>query len=151
MKALFNLTDRIKQELTSNPLINDITLGNILDVDLDKQTVFPMAHVSITNGSISSSTATVNVSILFMDIVDETPEATVDKYYGNDNEHFVLNSMLSAASQVVQNLMRGDMYSDGFQVEDDATVEFFSERFENKLAGVGIDFSVVINNNVELC
>jgi len=63
-----------------------------------------------------------------------------------------MNSMFSAATKTVQELMRGELYADGFQVdEDDVSVEFFSERFEDKLAGVGIDFTVAIKNTLDLC
>ena len=48
--------------------------------------------------------------------------------------------------------MRGDSYSQGFQIEEDTvSVEFFSERFEDKLAGVGVDFTVAIQNTLDLC
>jgi len=60
--------------------------------------------------------------------------------------------MFAAATKTVQELMRGDTYSQGFQVEDDnVAVEFFSERFEDKLAGVGIDMTVTIKNTLDLC
>lgn len=151
MKALFNLTEAIKSELENNALINSVTFGDLLEVDLNKQDIFPMAHVGLTSATIGSSTSTVQVSILFLDVVDETKEAQTDKFFGNDNEHYVLNSMLSAATKTVQSLMRGDLYSQLFQVEDDPSVEFFSERFEDKLAGVGLDFTVTISNNIDLC
>jgi hypothetical protein len=48
--------------------------------------------------------------------------------------------------------MRGDLYRDGFQVEqDDVSLEFFSERFEDKLAGVGLDMTITIKNTLDLC
>ena len=42
--------------------------------------------------------------------------------------------------------------SKAFQLEeDDVAIEFFSERFEDKLAGVGVDFTVAIKNTLDLC
>lgn len=151
MKALFNLTEAIKAELEANALINSVTFGDLLEVDLNKQDIFPMAHVGLTSATIGSSTSTVQVSILFLDVVDISKDENTDKFFGNDNEHWVLNSMMAAATKTIQSLLRGDLYSQLFQVEDDANVEFFSERFEDKLAGCGVDFTVTISNNIDQC
>jgi|TARA_B110000908_G_scaffold17449_1_gene19607 hypothetical protein len=152
MKALFDLTDKIKTELENNPLINQVTFGDLFEVDLLKKNIYPLAHVGMQSAQISGGVAYVDISILFLDIVDEQKQAQTDQFYGNDNEHFVLNNMFAAATKTVQELMRGDTYSQGFQVEDDnVAVEFFSERFEDKLAGVGIDMTVTIKNTLDLC
>jgi len=153
MKALYDLQEKIRVELQSNKLINSVTFGDLFDIDLQKHSIFPLAHVGISTGTINveSGTAYINVSILFLDVVDETKKKETDHYYGNDNESFVFNSMFVAASKTVAELSRGSLYSEGYQVEENVAVEFFSERFENKLAGCGIDFPVLIKNTIDLC
>jgi hypothetical protein len=148
MKALLNLTEAIRAELEGNELINSVSFGDMSDVDLDKQSMFPMAHISLSTAQIGSATSTLGVSILFLDVVDETKER--DEFY-KSNEQFIWNSMLAAATKTVQELKRGDLYANLYQVEEDVTAEFFSERFEDKLAGVGLDMSVTIVNNIDLC
>jgi len=152
MNNIFKLTDAIKEELQSNELINQVTFGDLFEVDLLKQNIYPLAHVGVTSAQLGQGVAYVEMSILFLDIVDESVAQKTDQFYGNDNEHFVLNSMFSAATKTVQELMRGDLYSQGFQVEaENVSMEFFSERFEDKLAGVGVDFTVAIKNTLDLC
>ena len=152
MNNIFKLTDAIKEELQSNALINQVTFGDLFEVDLLKKNIFPLAHVGMASARIGEGVAYVDISILFLDIVDEQKQEQTDQFYGNDNEHFVLNSMFSAATKTVQELMRGDLYRDGFQVEqDDVSLEFFSERFEDKLAGVGLDMTIAIKNTLDLC
>ena len=152
MNNIFKLTDKIKEELESNALINQVSFGDLFEVDLLKQNIFPLAHVGMSTAQIGQGVAYVSMSILFLDIVDEVKKEQTDQFYGNDNEHFVLNEMFSAANKTVQELMRGDLYRDGFQIEDDSvSVEFFSERFEDKLAGVGLEFTVAIKNILDLC
>ena len=152
MNNIFKLTDAIKEELQSNALINQVTFGDLFEVDLLKKNIFPLAHVGMSSARIGEGVAYVDISILFLDIVDEQKQEQTDQFYGNDNEHFVLNSMFSAATKTVQELMRGDLYRDGFQVEqDDVSLEFFSERFEDKLAGVGLDMTIAIKNTLDLC
>lgn len=151
MKNIFALTDAIKAELESNELINQVTFGDLFEVDLLKQNIFPLAHVGMTNATLSQGVAFVNMSILFLDVVDESKEEQTDQFYGNDNENYVLNSMFAAATKTISELQRGDLYRRQFQIEQDVNIEFFSERFEDKLAGVGVDFTVTINNTLDLC
>lgn len=150
MKSLLNFTDRLKTELEGNPLINTVSIGDVTEVDLDKASLFPLAHLNISTGTIGSATSTVNIQIMFLDIVDETQETKSDNWYKNSNEIYVQNSMLAAATKVSQELLRGDLYRDLFQVEESITAEFVSERFQNMLSGVVIDLTVTINNNVDL-
>ena len=151
MKNIFALTDAIKAELESNQLINQVTFGDLFEVDLLKQNIFPLAHVGMTNAVLSQGIASINMSILFLDVVDESKEEQTDQFYGNDNENYVLNSMFAAATKTISELQRGDLYRRQFQIEQDVNIEFFSERFEDKLAGVGVDFTVTINNTLDLC
>ncbi len=152
MNNIFKLTEKIKEELMSNELINQVTFGDLMEVDLLKQNIFPLAHLGMDSASMSEGVASVRLSILFLDIVDESKTVESDKFYGNDNEHYVLNSMFAAATKTIQELMRGSLYADGFQIEEDSVdMEFFSERFEDKLAGCGVDFSVSIKNTLDLC
>ena len=148
MKSLLNLTNAIKDELTNNKLINSVTFGNIDEVELLKQDIYPLAHVGISTGTIGDSTSDIEVSILFLDIVDVSDDNEAEF---NDSEMYRLNSMLAAATKTTQELKRGNLYEQGYQVEDDAEIEFFSDRFEDKLAGVGLDLTVTIQNNVDLC
>jgi hypothetical protein len=152
MNNLLQLTDRIKEELEANVIINAVGFGDMFDLEVEKQTIFPMAHVGMTTARIGQGVAFVDMSILFLDIVDTVKTEQTDNFYGNDNEHYVINNMFSAATKTVQELMRGDLYNDGFQVEEESVeITFFSERFKDKLAGCGVNFTVTIKNTLDLC
>ena len=106
----------------------------------------------MTTARMGQGVAFVDMSILFLDIVDTVKTEQTDNFYGNDNEHYVINNMFSAATKTVQELMRGDLYNDGFQVEEESVeITFFSERFKDKLAGCGVNFTVTIKNTLDLC
>jgi hypothetical protein len=151
MNTLYDITTKLREELQANVLINKVTFGDITDIDLNKQTIFPLAHVMLENSTIGERTITVGLSIMLMDIVDESKAEETDEFIGNDNEHDVLNSMLAAGTKTVQEFMRGSSYADNYHMVGDAEVEFFTDRFENKLAGVVINFSVEIPNIAGLC
>lgn len=150
MKSLIDFTDRLKTELEAIPLLKTVSLGDVTEIDLDKATIFPLAHVSINNGTIASATSTLQVSIMFLDVVDEGQGVREDNWYKNSSEIYVQNNMLTAATKLSQELLRGDAFRDLFQSENPITVEFVSEKFTNLLSGVVIDFEVVISNNIDL-
>ncbi len=86
-----------------------------------------------------------------MDIVDESKEPTTDIFIGNNNEQDVLNTQLAVLNKLVQVLRRGDLYSSQYQLEGDANLEPFVDRFENKVAGWTATLDVLVNNDIEIC
>ena len=66
MKGFYEITQQLKDSLIAEPFVNTVTFGNIDDVDLDKQNIFPLSHIIINNCSVGTSTLTFNISILFL-------------------------------------------------------------------------------------
>jgi alpha-amylase/alpha-mannosidase (GH57 family) len=85
-----------------------------------------------------------------MDVVDESKELTTDIFLGNDNEQDVLNTQLMVANRFLEVLRRGNMSGD-YELSGTPTIEFFVERFENKLAGITLTFDIVIQNEMTKC
>ena len=151
MKGFYNITTKIKETLQSEPFVNTVTFGNIDDVDLNKQNIFPLSHIIVNNSSINDKTINFNISVLFMDIVDESKKEEVTKFMGNDNEQDVLNTQLAVAARLTSLLKRGTLYSELYQLEGDVSCEPFVDRFENKLAGWTSTFNVIIQNDMTIC
>ena len=151
MKGFYNLTDKLKEALLAEPFVNTVTFGSLDDIDLNKQTIFPLSHIIVNNTTVGSKTLTFNVSILAMDIVDISKEATTDIFVGNDNEQDVLNTQLALLTRIINTLQRGDLYTELYQVEGNVNCEPFVDRFENKLAGWAATFDVVVQNDMTVC
>ena len=86
-----------------------------------------------------------------MDIVDITKDETVSKFDGNNNELWVLNTMLQVLNRCYELLRRGDLYSDKFQIDGQPSAEPFTERFENKLAGWVLTADILIPSDMTIC
>jgi len=151
MKGFYNLTDKLKEALLAEPFVNTVTFGSLDDIDLNKQTIFPLSHIIVNNTTVGSKTLTFNVSILSMDIVDISKEATTDIFVGNDNEQDVLNTQLALLTRIINTLQRGDLYTELYQVEGNVNCEPFVDRFENKLAGWAATFDVLVQNDMTVC
>lgn len=151
MKGFYNVTDKLKEALLAEPFVNTVTFGSLDDVDLNKQTIFPLSHIIVNNTTVGTKTLTFNISILSMDIVDISKDEVEDIFVGNDNEQDVLNTQLALQTRVLNTLQRGDLYTDLYQIEGDVSCEPFVDRFENKLAGWAATFDVVVQNDMTIC
>ncbi len=151
MKGFYNITDKIKDALNAEPFVNTVTYGSLDDVDLNKQTIFPLSHLIVNNCTVGTNTLTFNISILAMDVVDESKEEVTDDFVGNDNEQDVLNTQLAVLNRVIAILQRGDLYLEKYQVQGAVNCEPFVDRFENKLAGWAATFDVLVQNDMTVC
>jgi len=154
MRGYYDLLEKLRVSLEANPSINTVTEGDLLDVDLAKQTIFPLSHIIVQNATLESQTVTFNLNILFMDLVDfnkDDPKADIP-FRGNDNEQDVLNTMLAAANKLWSDLSRGDLFVDKYQVSGTPSCEPFVERFDNQVAGWDMSVSITIaNNDISVC
>jgi hypothetical protein len=105
----------------------------------------------INSAAYNGSTFNYSISVLCMDIVDESKEEVEDIFVGNDNEQDVLNTQQMVATRLLEMLRRGDLYDDGFQLQDGASIEYFVDRFENKIAGVTVTMNVIAQNTMTIC
>ena len=151
MKQVYNITKKIKDALIAEPFINNVTFGSLNDVDLDKQTIFPLGHININTTNIETNVLRFNLSVLVMDIVDISKDETTDNFVGNDNEQDVLNTKLATLTRVVNIMQRGSLYKEKYQIESSVSCEPFVDRFENKLAGWAATFEVIVQNETTTC
>ena len=151
MTGFYNVTDKIKETLNAEPFVNTVSYGSLDDVDLNKQTIFPLSHIIVNNCNVLNNTLTFNISVLAMDIVDESKDEVTDIFVGNDNEQDVLNTQLAIVNRLIAILQRGDLYTDLFQIEGAVGCEPFVDRFENKLAGWVATFDVIVQNDMTVC
>lgn len=154
MRGYYDLLEKLRVSLEANPSINTVTEGDLIEVDLAKQTIFPLSHIIVQNAQFAPQTITFNLNILFMDLVDfnkDDPKADIP-FRGNDNEQDVLNTMLAAANKLWSDLSRGDLYVDKYQISGTPSCEPFVERFDNQVAGWDMGVSITIaNNDTSIC
>jgi hypothetical protein len=151
MSTFYEITQVIKNKLQEDLFVNTVTTGDIFKVDLNKQTIFPLSHIIINSVAYAGPVLNYNISILCMDIVDESKSKVTDIFLGNDNEQDVLNTQLAVANRFLEVLSRGALSNDYELVNDSANIEFFTERFENKIAGVTVTFDMAIENGMTIC
>ena len=140
-----------KEIAIAEPFVNTVTQGDITDVDLNKSTIFPLCHLSVTNASIASNLVTLDVSVILMDIIDFSKDNPSSDIRGNNNEMDTLNTQLNVASRLQATILRNSNIRDTYQLEGPFSCEPFTERFEANLSGWSVTFSVSMNNSMTSC
>tara|TARA_R100001460_G_scaffold90485_1_gene132115 strand:- start:1128 stop:1598 length:471 start_codon:yes stop_codon:yes gene_type:complete len=151
IRGFYQLTQTIKDTLLADINCNTVTTGDIYDVNLNKQDIFPLAHIIVNNVLQQEQTLTFNISIIAMDIVDQSKSITTDKFIGNNNEQDILNTQLAVLNKVIQKLRMGNLYTDKYQLDTDVNCEPFYDRFENQLAGWTATMDIMIDNDIRIC
>jgi hypothetical protein len=151
MRGFYNITEKLRSHFEADPITNTITEGSIFDVDLNKQTIFPLVHMMVNSATFEKNVVRFNVSLIAMDIVDVSKDSVTDVFRGNTNEHDVLNTQLEVLNRAYALLLRGDLWDDKFVVDGNPNCEPFTERFENLLAGWTMTLDILIPNDVTVC
>lgn len=151
IRGFYVLTKAIKDALLEDVNTNTVTTGDLFDVDLRKQSIYPISHIVINNVTAFEQVLLFNISVISMDLVDESKEAASDIFIGNDNEQDVLNTQLAVLNKLVMRLRKGDLRTEEYQLEGDASLEPFYDRFENKVAGWTATLDISVRNDINVC
>ena len=85
VRGFYQLTETIKTQLLLDINVNTVTTGDISDINLNKQDIFPLSHIIVNNVVVNEQTLDFNISILSSDIVNQSKLETVDIFTGNND------------------------------------------------------------------
>ncbi len=148
MQGFYNFLDTMRDELLDSPFVNTVTYGAIDRVDLNKRTMFPLSHFIVNGVEYDTNVLTYDISLICMDIVDITNEDIDDVFVGNNNEHDVFNTQQAVIVRVLDKLSNGDLYESKYQLQGNPSLEPFVDRFENRLAGWAVTFTIQVINDM---
>ena len=151
MNSFFRIIDKIKDAISAEPFNNEITFGDLGDIDLSKQSLFPLAHITVNNATITENLVQHNMTIFFMDLVDINNAEDINNFLGNDNVQEILNTQLALATRVIRVLKKAEVYREQFEIDGNAGCEPFQDRFQNHLAGWAVTFTINTYDNMTYC
>ena len=151
MRSLYNVIDTINTIVSAEPFNHTVSFGDIADIDLQKQSMFPLAHIMVNNATINMNYVTLNVTVFFMDLVDINNAEDINNFLGNDNTQEILNTQLALATRVIRVLKKAEVYREQFEIDGNAGCEPFQDRFQNHLAGWAVTFTINTYDNMTYC
>jgi hypothetical protein len=151
MIGFYTAIDKLKAHFDADALVNSVSEGDIFQVDLAKQTIFPLVHIMVNSCSFETNVLRFNISLIAMDLVDISKNENTNVYLGNDNTQDALNSTLAILNRAYDKMLHGSLAYDLFQIDGTANCEPFTERFENLLSGWTMTFDVLVPNEMTIC
>ena len=152
MTQVYDILDKVRDRLRDNPNVFSVTFGDISEVDLNKTTIFPLSHLTITNVTFERSVLNFTIQLLCLDIVDYNKEKYDDDiFYGNTNLQDIYNTQLQVVNDIVQSVRRGSLFDSKIQIIGEPSATPFQDRYENELAGWGIEIQVSMINDISIC
>ena len=150
-KTYNNVIDTIKCVGEGHLQIQAVTTGDIWDIDLNKNTLFPLLHINTINVNASKGQLQHNFQLVVADIVEPNE---------SENEQEVLSDTLSIMTDIISIFRNGEtLYfynaeageEARYWTADDFTLEPFTERFDNTLAGWTLNLPIVIEFPYDTC
>jgi hypothetical protein len=151
MIGFYTAIDKLKAHFDADALVNSVSEGDIFQVDLAKQTIFPLVHIMVNSCTFEVNVSRFNISLIAMDLVDISKHENTNVYLGNDNTQDALNSTLAILNRAYDIMLHGSLAYDLFQIDGNPTCEPFTERFENLLSGWTMTFDVLVPNEMTIC
>tara|TARA_R110000823_G_scaffold164163_3_gene296362 strand:- start:1158 stop:1631 length:474 start_codon:yes stop_codon:yes gene_type:complete len=151
VRSYYLIMSKLEEELLASPFVKTVTFGDISQVDLRKQTIYPLSHIIMNNVVQGGQVLTYNLTILLMDIIDINKAPVVDQFTGNTDEMDILNTQLAVGNKLVEQMRSGALFNDMYQVINDVTFDPFYDRFENELVGWSMNVSIVVENDIYIC
>ena len=161
-KTYNNVIDTLKQLGIEHEQITTTTTGDIYDIDLSKNTLFPLFHINPVSVTTSPSELTYNFQLFVMDAVsqkDNWTEANLQSANNLSNEQEVLSQCLQVCVDII-GIMRHSKWQAQETTDIDAPVYFtegefslepFTERFDNLLTGWVFSIGIVVQNDFQTC
>ena len=148
-KTYNNLIDTLKKLGEYHQQISTTTVGDIYDIDLEKNTKYPLMHINPVNVTTGRVGLTYNFQIFVMDLVDA----------GKENEQDVYNDVLQTCVDIIsifrnskwQSQLELDINAPVYFTEGEYTLEPFTERFDQAVTGWVFQVAVTVQNDFQSC
>ena len=148
--------------------IHTTSVGDIWEVDLEKNTKFPLLHINPTTVVTGDSQLTYSFQIFIMDMVTEKDNWTLNNTSANfpklvktlSNEQDVFNETLQIVTDFIGMLRHSSRQSlEGvddinfplYFTQDQFTIEPFQERFDNLCCGYVFNIGILVQNDFQTC
>ena len=151
MRSYYNVIDSLKTVITEQEQNNNVSQGDIGDIDLSKQTIFPLAHIVVNSASIEENHVSFNVTIYYLDLVDFSKKDNTSLFLGNDNEQDVYNTQLALATRVLRVLQKANLYKDSFEILNASACTPLPKFSDNNLTGWESTFDIAAKDNMTYC
>ncbi len=147
----YDVADKLKEILLDNPHVNTVTRGNISKVATNKTSIYPLSHFVVNNATVKGNTYVFNITLACMDLIDQVSDNQGDAFLGDSNEMDVLNTQLGVITRTINKFRYYSLRQEGYRLIGEPSVEKFTHRFEDDVAGWDVTFDVDVLQTIKTC
>tara|TARA_R100001530_G_C4246215_1_gene136629 strand:+ start:48 stop:596 length:549 start_codon:yes stop_codon:yes gene_type:complete len=166
-KTYNNVVNTLARIANYHEQISTVSVGDIFDIDLEKETKFVLLHINPVSVTTGESELIYNFQIFIMDMVSEKDDWEADQQEQNaklvdtkTNEQEVFNQTLEICTDFIGMLRHSSRQSLAsvseldapvYFTQDQFTIEPFQERFDNLCCGWVFQIGVKVMNDFDTC
>jgi len=147
-KTYNNIIETIKCLGNAHQQVNTVTVGDVFDIDLEKNTIYPLMHINPTSTDVGRSELTLNFQIFIMDLVE--PDES--------NEQEVLSDTMQMAIDILSLFQHSSQLNSAieevnieYSTSETFSLEPFTERFDNSVTGWVFSLPITVMNDMQTC
>jgi hypothetical protein len=127
---------------------NTVTFGDVSAVDLQKQSIYPLCHVTITDVAQTSSIQTISYFITILDLIDENnlnKRTSENKFRLTSNIEDVFHDLAYRFNRAYQTLKKDT--TNVLDTSESISLTAGYAEMQNKLAGYTTTLDITIENS----
>jgi hypothetical protein len=151
----YNVLDYFKEIMSNHPSINQVSQGDIFEIDDYEFPYYPLGNILITDARFNNTQTIYTCQLIVADKVklknDESQgrtNAQTVPYFGTDDTVDIHANTLS----IINDLLSYTQYSvQAFDINNEIRLTAFKDKFDNGLAGWVANFELIAHNDRPRC
>ena len=148
-KTYNNVINTLKNLGNTHFQISTTTVGDIFDIDLEKNTKYPLMHLNPVNVQTRRTELVYNFQVFIMDLVE--PDASNEQEVYSDVLQICIDIISILSNSEFQAQLSLDINAPVYFAEGDFTLEPFKERFDQSVTGWVFNLGVTVQNSFQSC
>lgn len=151
MREFYKAVQLLKDTLESDPFVNTIKHGLRSTTDVEKQNIFPLAHLQVINSSVQQGYVSFTFEVACVDVRMVSNKPTTDKFLSNDNELDNLNTTFAVLNRLIT-ILRNLNNDDAIELGNDPTPLPIIFEDTNLLDGWRCEIEFLVpNTEISVC
>lgn len=148
-KTYNNVINTLKNLGANHFQISTTTVGDIFDIDLEKNTKYPLMHLNPVNVQTRRTELVYNFQVFIMDLVE--PDGSNEQEVYSDVLQICIDIIGILSNSKWQAQLSLDINAPVYFTEGDYTLEPFKERFDQSVTGWVFNLGVTVQNSFQTC
>ena len=148
-KTYNNVIDTLKNLGTNHAQIQTTTVGDIFDIDLEKNTKYPLMRLNPVNVQTRRTELVYNFQVFIMDLVE--PDLSNEQEVYSDVLQICIDIIGILSNSKWQAQLSLDINAPVYFAEGDFTLEPFKERFDQAVTGWTFTIGITVENSFQTC